>query len=76
MIVEYYVARYLIHRLCINLNKITIQWGKKVCTKTELLNFKITLPLDKLDVVISRLVSNDLTFIPVDIHLVTFLLLY
>ena len=48
------------------------------CTKTELLNFKFTLPLAKLDIVGSRLVSNGLVFsddIPVIIQLVTFLLL-
>ena len=32
------------------------------CIKTELLNFKITLPLAKLDMVGSRLVSNGLIF--------------
>ena len=40
------------------------------CTETDLLNFKITLPLAKLDIVNSRLVSNCLVFpvdIPVDI---------
>ena len=45
------------------------------CTKIELINFKITLPLAKLDIVGSRLVSNGLIFsddIPVDIQLVTF----
>ena len=31
-------------------------------TKTDLLNFKITLPLAKLDMVGSRLVSNALIF--------------
>ena len=31
---------------------------KAFCIKTELLNFKITLPLTKLDMVGSRLVSN------------------
>ena len=44
-------------------------------TKTELLNFKITLPLTKLDIVGSKLASNVLIFsqnIPVVIHLVTF----
>ena len=48
------------------------------CTKTELLNFKITLSLAKLDMVGSRLVSNGLIFsddIQVNILLVTFLLL-
>ena len=52
--------------------------GEHFCTKTELLNLKITLPLAKLDMVESRLVSNGLTFsddIPVNIQLVTFLLL-
>ena len=48
-------------------------------TKTELLNFKITLPFAKLDMVGSRLVSNGLNFsgdTPVNIHKsVTFLLL-
>ena len=49
------------------------------CTKTELLNFKITLPLATLDMVGSRLVSNGLFFsgdIPIYIQLATFLLLY
>ena len=48
---------------------------KFVWTKTKLLNFKITLPLAKLDIVGSRSVSNGLIFsdyIPVDIRLVTF----
>ena len=48
------------------------------CAKTELLNFKITLPLAKLGMVGSRLMPNGLIFsddIPVDIQLVTFLLL-
>ena len=48
------------------------------CTKTELFNFKISLALAKLDIVGSRLVSNNLTFsggIPVDVQLITFLLL-
>ena len=47
-------------------------------TKTELLDFKFTLPLAKLDMVGSRLVSNGLIFsdgISVNIQLVTFLLL-
>ena len=41
------------------------------CTKTELLNFKFTLPLAKLDIVGSRPVSKGLIFaddIPVDIQ--------
>ena len=51
---------------------------KKVCTKIELLNFKITLSLTKLDMVRSRLVSNGLILsddILAYIQLVTFLLL-
>ena len=47
-------------------------------TKTQLLNFKVTLPMAKLVMVGSRLVSNGLIFsddIPVTIQLVTFLLL-
>ena len=47
-------------------------------TKTELLNFKTTLPLPKLDMVGSIFVSNGLILsddIPVNIQLVTFLLL-
>ena len=47
-------------------------------TKTELLNRVITLPLGKLDMVGSRLVSNGLTIlgnIPVNIQSVTFSLL-
>ena len=47
------------------------------CTKTELLNIKITLLLAKLDMVGSRLLSNDLIFlddIPVNIQLIAFLL--
>ena len=47
-------------------------------TKTELLNFKITLPLTKLDMVGSKLVSNGLMFsddIRVDTQLLPFLLL-
>ena len=48
------------------------------CTKRELLNFNINLPLAKLDIVGSKLVSNSLISsddIPVDIRSVTFLLL-
>ena len=33
------------------------------CTERELLNIKITLPSAKLDMVGSRLVSNDLLFL-------------
>ena len=32
---------------------------KFICTKRELLNFKITLPMAKLDMVSSRLISNS-----------------
>ena len=32
------------------------------CTKTGLLNFRITLPLPKLDMISSRLVLNGLIF--------------
>ena len=51
---------------------------KPFYTKTELLNFNFTLLSAKLDIVGSRLVSNSLIFsndIPVDIELVSFLLL-
>ena len=51
---------------------------KLFCTKTELLDFKITLPLVKLDMVGSRLSPNGLFFsddIPGYIQLLTFLLL-
>ena len=50
---------------------------KLFCTKAELLDFKITLPLVKLDMVGSRLSPNGLFLsddIPGDIRLVTFLL--
>ena len=33
-----------------------------VCAKTELLNFRFTLPLAKLDMIVARLVSNGLIF--------------
>ena len=49
-----------------------------LCTMTEFLNFKITLPLAQLDMVGSSLVSNGLIFsddILGDTQLVTFLLL-
>ena len=58
--------------------KMKLQFNEElVSTKTELLNFKITLAFAKLDMVGSRFVSNGLIFadIPVNIHLVTFLLL-
>ena len=35
---------------------------ERFCSKTDLLNFKITLPLATLNMVSSNLVSNDLTF--------------
>ena len=47
-------------------------------TQTELLNFKLTLPLAKLAMVEARLTSNGLIFssdTPIDIQLVTFLFL-
>ena len=53
-----------------------LRWS--FCTETGLLNFEITLPLTKLDIVGSRLVSNCLILsddIPVYIQLVTFSLL-
>ena len=60
-------------------NEVTIYSMKKsFCTKTELSDFKITLPLAKLDMVGSRLLSDCLIFsddIPVDIQSITFLLL-
>ena len=43
--------------------KLLYNLEKFFCTKTELLNFKITLPLSKLDMVGSRLVSNGLIFL-------------
>ena len=52
---------------------------ERFCSKTDLLNFKITLPLATLNMVSSNLVSNDLTFsdnIWVAIPLVTCLLLF
>ena len=57
--------------------KIKLLYNKeeRFCTKTELLNFNITLPLAKLDINISRLVSNVLFLsddIPVDTQLMTF----
>ena len=46
------------------------------CTRTELINFKINLPLAKLDMVSSKLVPNGFSQdIPVNIQLVNFLLL-
>ena len=49
------------------------------CTRTELLNFTITLPLAKFDTIGSRFVLSHLKFsgnISVDIQSVTFLLLF
>ena len=48
------------------------------CTKTELLNFKITLPLSKLEMIGSKLVSNGLAFsddIPVSVSFYCYLIL-
>ena len=57
------MASDLIHRLCINLKRSYYTVKKNFfCAKTELLNFKITLPLAKLDMVGSMLVSNGLIF--------------
>ena len=60
-------------------NEVTIySMNKSFCTKTELSDFKITLPLAKLDMVGSRLLSDHLIFsddISVDIQSITFLLL-
>ena len=57
--------------------KIKLLYNEKIfCVKTELLNFKITLPLAKLDMVGSRLVSNYLVLLDdilVVIQKVTFL---
>ena len=57
--------------------KIKLLYNEKklFCTKTELLNFKFTLELAKLDMVGLKLVSHSLNFSydnPVDIQLVTF----
>ena len=72
------MASQLIHKLNINLKqKITIHWGRTLFTKTELLKFKITLSLAKLNMVSSKLVSNGLIFsydIPVNSRLIIFLL--
>ena len=69
--------RYLIHRLCINLKQ-SYYIVEKHFFATELSNFKITLPLAKLDMVTLRFVSIFFIIsddIPNDIPLVTFLLL-
>ena len=58
--------------------KLLYKEEKLFCSKIELLNFKFTLPLAKLDIVGSKLVSNYILFsddIPVDIQPVTFLFL-
>ena len=47
------------------------------CTKTDLLNFMLTLPLSKLDIISARIEPNDVILsgdIPDDIQCVTFLL--
>ena len=74
------LSRHVFNSKTIYKFKIKLQYNKEglFCTKTELLNFNVTLPLAKLDMVGSRLVSNSLIFsddIPVNIALVTFLLL-
>ena len=58
--------------------KIKLIYNKEELFCTELLNFKFTVLLAKLDMVKQRLVSNGLIFsddIPVDIQIVTVLLL-
>ena len=59
--------------------KIKLLYNEELfCTEIELFNFKISLALVKLDIAGLRLVSNGLTFsggIPVDVQLITFLLL-
>ena len=52
------MVRYLIRRLCIFKIKLLYNEEKLVYTKTELLSFKVTLPLAKLDIVGSIPVSN------------------
>ena len=69
------MVRYLIRSLCIFKIKLLYNEEKLVYTKTELLSFKVTLPLAKLDIVGSSPVSNCLIFsdnILVDIQLVAF----
>ena len=64
------INKFKIKLLCIE--------EKLFCTKMELLNFKFTPPLAKLEMAGSKLVSNGLIFsddIPVNLWLVTFLLL-
>ena len=51
---------------------------ENILASKQLLNCNFTLPSAKLDMVVSRLVSNGLVFsdnTPVDIHVVTFILL-
>ena len=58
--------------------KIKLLHNEEMLFCTFLLNFKFTLPLAKLYIAVSRPVSNSLIFsddTPVDIELVTFLLL-
>ena len=71
------MTRYLTNRLYI-IHNILYNKENVFCTKTELLNFKFILPLAKLNIVGSRPVLNGSFFsddIPVDIQLLTFLLL-
>ena len=59
-----YATSCLIHKLYINLKWIYYTMKSNFfCTERELLNIKITLPSAKLDMVGSRLVSNDLLFL-------------
>ena len=73
------MASQLIHKLNINLKqKLLYNEEELFCTTTELLKFKITLSLAKLNMACSRLVTNGLIFsydIPVNIRLIIFLLL-
>ena len=73
------MASYLVHRLGVNLKRSYYTSADELlCTKIELLGFKITLPWTKLDTVGSKILSNGFIFsddIPVNIHLVTYLLI-
>ena len=53
------MVNYLIHKLFINL---LYNEKELLCTKTELLNLRVTLPLTKLDMIDARLGSNGLIF--------------
>ena len=57
-----YKVSYFTHKLCINL-KLLYNEENIFCTKIDLLSFKITLSLAKLDMVGSRLISNGLIFL-------------